>query len=323
MKIKIVANNNNWFTLRKKVDELKEWFKPLVDITFDIQYTSFSIPFSPYRDGMLGVDREWYDDNVTPLGYGYDIVLLVVPRSEWQEPNRARGWRTDSDQGPVELQISCDEKEDQNAGGWSQLNGSAFALLARHEILHALFMISGQLDTTHYWWDQGKLENCLKEIKLPKDTTQSSVNRTFAYLIKMFSKDSKIVSLAKSKLGTDFTNDKIVPDEVSCAFAVTTLLKEAGVNIPIITGTAQLDGWLKQNATRIYEPEAGCIVVSPTGSGSRPDIISNGHTGIYLDNYLIVSNDSASGLWKQNYNRDTWRARYYSKGGYPVRLYKI
>lgn len=130
-----------------------------------------------------------------------------------------------------------------------------------------------------------------------------------------------ILQLATEKLGTDFTDDKKVNDDVSCSFAVTTILNEADPNFPIITGTAQLDSYLTKHWERIYEPEAGCVVVSPTGEGDNPDM-PNGHCGIYLNNTDIASNSSATGLWTQNYTRESWRERYYYKGKYPVRLFR-
>jgi hypothetical protein len=36
-----------------------------------------------------------------------------------------------------------------------------------------------------------------------------------------------------------------------------------------------------------------------------------------------MSNDSATGLWSVNFTRESWRKRYYYRGGYPVYLYRI
>ena len=338
MKILIIGNRCYWKTWQSKIDSLKEWLDKgpgTKGFQFDLIRTDLgNIPFIPYNDqGQLGIDPEWYNKNVTPLAFGYDICLFVVPRNQWLEPNRARGWRTDYDQGPVELHIGCDEYETRDAGGWSQFPSetSAFFLLAEHEILHALYKISGQADNTHYWWDRGQIERARDEIVLPKNYVISGLLRSLAYLKSLLAKaqamqtkSQKLAELAKSKLETDFTNDDIVPDEVSCAFAVTTIMREFDGITPIIPGTNQLMTYFETSGRfdRIMEPEAGCIVISATGTNTHPDIIPNGHTGIYLDNNLIMSNDSASGLWKQNYTRESWRNRYYYKGGYPVRLFK-
>lgn len=140
----------------------------------------------------------------------------------------------------------------------------------------------------------------------------------------MSQKLQQLANLAISKLETDFTNDLIVPDEVSCAYALTTVLREFDKEIPVIMGTAALLNFFRKSPkfTQVLEPEAGVIVICATGTNTRPKTMPHGHVGIYIDENRIISNDSASGLWKQNYNRETWRKRYYYRGGYPVRLFK-
>lgn len=131
----------------------------------------------------------------------------------------------------------------------------------------------------------------------------------------------KIVNKCLEKAGTDFTPDWMVPDEVSCSYAVTTILKEIDPLFPIITGTYTLDDYLSKNPKfeRVLEPEAGDLVVSPTGQGNGNLI---GHTGFYINETDIMSNNSNTGLFEKNYTRESWRNRYHYKGGFPVRLYR-
>ncbi len=123
--------------------------------------------------------------------------------------------------------------------------------------------------------------------------------------------------------GKDFTDDRKVDDEVSCAFAVSTILHEQDESVPIVTGTSTLSDFLEKSPLfkKVLEPEEGVVVISPTGEGHNPDM-PHGHTGIYIDGDKIMSNSSATGLWIQNYTRSSWRTRYYWEGRYPVRLYK-
>lgn len=132
----------------------------------------------------------------------------------------------------------------------------------------------------------------------------------------------KIVNKCLEKKGTDFTEDWMVPDEVSCSFAVSTILKEIDPTFPIIMGTATLDDYLSKSPKfeRAIEPVAGDLVVSPTGQGNG--LLSNGHTGFYISDTEIMSNNSNNGLFETNYTRDSWRNRYHYKGGFPVRLYR-
>ena len=126
----------------------------------------------------------------------------------------------------------------------------------------------------------------------------------------------------------DITDDLKVADEVSCAFALTTILHEQDSRVPIIYGTKELDDYLSNSPLfrKIEQPietmKAGWIVNSPTMTNSRPDIMPNGHCGLYITETEIMSNSSESGLWCQNYTRDSWRKRYGEKGRYPIRIYE-
>lgn len=142
------------------------------------------------------------------------------------------------------------------------------------------------------------------------------------------SMQEKILVLAKARIGQDFTKDYLVPDDVSCSFAVTQILHDVDPIIPIIFGTSTLLAYLSESPLfeRVdgteYTPQGGDIIVSATGTNSRPDIIPKGHTGIFLNETDIVSNDSATGLWLQSYSRTTWRQRYVFKGGYPTYAFR-
>ena len=138
-------------------------------------------------------------------------------------------------------------------------------------------------------------------------------------------KAERLVNLAVSRLGLDFTDDKVLDDEVSCAFAVTTLLNEIDGRIPIIHGTYQLLNYLETSTLfqRVYEPQGGDIVVSATGTSKNNTLVPRGHTGIYQNTTQILSNDSMTGKFIQNYTRDSWRERWYYQGHYPVKLFRF
>jgi hypothetical protein len=342
IRLLLVANNSRWKSWPKQIKKLQEWFAPRLTLKVDIKHTDFSaVPFTHYSDGDIpgaeGVERGWYDKNVTSLAVGYDMVMFVVNTSQWRLTNRARGWRTDRDDGPVELQVGADEKESMRWPNFKSM--SAFFQIARHEVCHALYMMTGQIDNTHKYWDMGKLELVLDELDLSEKVVikqklwlLAALQRLLAKLtIKPMTNREKILSVAKAKLGTDFTNDQIVPDEVSCAYAVSLILRECDPTFPILPSTTDLWRHFQNNATkweRVYSPEAGDIIISPTGTNSKPGVMPNGHTGIYADYFNIMSNSSVTttattkGLWEVNFTRESWRDRYYYKGGYPVYLYR-
>jgi len=142
--------------------------------------------------------------------------------------------------------------------------------------------------------------------------------------LQMETPSEKLLKEALAKRGTDFTNDQIVSDEVSCAFALSTVIHEVDSSFPIIKGTRELEDEVIRcgKFKKIDTPKAGAIVICATGTNSRPDIMPHGHCGIYVDEVNIMSNDSMSGLWIKNYTRETWRQRYYYKGGFNVHLYE-
>lgn len=208
-KILIVANNCDWSSWAYKMEELKQWFLTKVEFDIKLIHTSYNdIPFEEYTSidpaqnalGVLqGVKKDWYDENVSTLGVGYDVVLFVVNKRQWPL-GRARGWRNDRNYGPIELQISADE------GEWIQYaataGGPAFFNLARHEILHALFMITGQNDTVHYWWNLGQLDNCLKEIVFKKPNLSEQLSLMQALLM-WYQKLLVLVKLKEETMKTE------------------------------------------------------------------------------------------------------------------------
>jgi len=162
MRLLIVANNVKWKSLDDKVQKLRKWFLPYSDIKIDVKHTSFeSIPFVKDRKGMFRVDSNWYDENIIPLAKGYDFSMLLLPQEEW-EGRGAGGWRTNSVNGIIKLQVGVSEKSHQYLNGKDL--GSLFFIYARHEILHALFMKLGIKDTVHERVKEGKTKLALQDL---------------------------------------------------------------------------------------------------------------------------------------------------------------
>ena len=93
-------------------------------------------------------------------------------------------------------------------------------------------------------------------------------------------------------------------------------------DFPVITGSATL--WERSlSGSRLEEvtgtPQAGDIIISPT-QPHRPFL---GHTGIFLNDREIASNDSDGGTFEQNYTLNRWKGYYSAKGGYPVHIYRL
>lgn len=164
----LIVDNTKWTSWGAKTEELKNWFAPLVALDIEIQKTNFTdIPFQNYLSPHLrGVDKEWYDKNVSIRAIQHDIVLFVVDLMDWKG-EWARGWRGDKTFGAIELQIGCGEYENVILPNSQDLFGSFFNY-ARHEICHALYMISGQPDRTHELYDSNRMNEILNDLKLPE-----------------------------------------------------------------------------------------------------------------------------------------------------------
>lgn len=130
---------------------------------------------------------------------------------------------------------------------------------------------------------------------------------------------------AACSLGTDASPNDVAPDEYGCAETVDTIHRKALGTF--ITGTLTLSTavlykhFLKGGAWVESAGEPGDIVISPTGWGTNP-AMPNGHVGYVSIDRKIMSNSSATGMFEENYNLDTWRERYVVKGGYPMKFYK-
>lgn len=133
----------------------------------------------------------------------------------------------------------------------------------------------------------------------------------------------------KNGLGTHQTLDPSVPSELGCAEAWSAMAKRAGVtNIPVtgFPGTAGLDVWLFNNPhfERIALPEVGATIISPT-VGSQ-----HGHVGVcgnfnamYNNDWGIISNDSATGIVREQWSYQAWLNHYHVSLGLAVHIYRV
>ncbi len=132
----------------------------------------------------------------------------------------------------------------------------------------------------------------------------------------------KLYLSAKESLGTHMTLNTAVPISVGCAEAVSAVMKDAGISVPFkgIEGTAQMLEWLRSNPifSEQETSERGSIILSATGTGNGK---IRGHVGIVGD-HGIMSNESQSGLWKEQWDLDSWDSYYRRYGGIPTHFFK-
>lgn len=141
-----------------------------------------------------------------------------------------------------------------------------------------------------------------------------------------------IYATALSFLGKDASPNDVAPDEYGCAETVYDILRAAlgfNVGISFTVSTNSLYNELKASKAYIQtdQPLEGDIWISPTGFGSGA--LPNGHVAIVgrvdnnsADNTQLMSNDSATGNFMQNYTVSTWKKRYVDLGGYPCFIFR-
>lgn len=189
-------------------------------------------------------------------------------------------------------------------------DGTSHGLI--HEVFHALSSKLGIPDILHHFIAEGQFD--------------SYKGYLLAHMKPMNENGKILYETALSCLNTDVTPKDLVPDNVACAETLNAIYARAfGKSIGGGASTYNLYNSLLKHLdfTRVDLPLPGDIIISPTGySKDGGKTLPNGHTGIVGENTKIMSNDSASGLFKANYTIQTWTDRYVSKGRYPMVFFR-
>jgi len=119
-------------------------------------------------------------------------------------------------------------------------------------------------------------------------------------------------------LGKDASPLDTAPDDLACADSVSALLREVYPDFPTTVSTARLQERLLKDIRfkPTLEWKPGVIVISAT---EGPNI---GHTGICTEGERVMSNDSKTGKWQNNFSRASWVAYYKTKKGLAVKLFE-
>ena len=136
----------------------------------------------------------------------------------------------------------------------------------------------------------------------------------------------KLYYAAIQKLGQEASPKDEAPDEYGCVDSFEEVYKSAfgeyvGKKKTLSTTIMYQTLLIHPKFQRIDNPERGCVIISPTGHSIKANAI--GHVGIFSDNCgTILSNDSRSGLWLENFTWRSWNLYYKDKLGLPVYLFK-
>lgn len=136
----------------------------------------------------------------------------------------------------------------------------------------------------------------------------------------------KLYAVALGSIGKDMSPLDRAPDSLGCmesldgvyfaCFGEHLLSLENRLSTELGYQAMILDPRLE----KIDIPEAGDIVISPTGYSKKG--FSHGHTGIW-GKYDVMSNDSASGLWRDNYTHEAWYTVFGTTLGFPIYFFRV
>ena len=171
MKVLLLANNLKWKSLQQKVDSLKQYFAPALDIQIEIQNISVK-KFDWFevvnRDGVTvnEINRDYMERLHTTFS-GYDVIVLAMDKKAWKGGLHQGYFVTINGKHCIALGSNENEEYRYN---FKAFDGGKFFNLLRHELYHAIYTIQGKLDRTHYHFERGKLDDALIEITSNKKT---------------------------------------------------------------------------------------------------------------------------------------------------------
>lgn len=144
-----------------------------------------------------------------------------------------------------------------------------------------------------------------------------------------------IYDAALQHIGVDASPNDVAPDELGCMETVDDIYCDAtghyinGTLTQVTISTYQGYQTMLNSKyfTKVDQPLEGDILVYASGTGNGN--LSNGHIFIVGEvdnnnplNTLLMSNDSTTGKFLQNYTRATAKARYETIGGYLPHFFR-
>lgn len=136
----------------------------------------------------------------------------------------------------------------------------------------------------------------------------------------------KFYNTALASLHKDMSPNDLAPDSLACMESVdgvyTATFGEHLLSMPARLSTqAAYEAMLRDpRLEAIIDPIPGDIVISPTGHSTKG--AQHGHTGCWGKND-VLSNDSNTGLWSDNYTHEAWYSVFNKTLGFPVYFFRI
>lgn len=336
MKVLLFLNNISWNAEDRIKEVEKTLTKRLSPIRSSVEISCAHSSWPIKHNGEY-IDSEWFLNNFTQGSY--DAYGMVIDRKDWKGKETLLGHYIRANK-KINFYVIAGEKQKVKRG-----DGKKYLVLEdtlEHELCgHGMYQDMGafkkpslidklyvyKFDNTHHFWEKHNLVGLYTDLyKLWAEKEGEIIQdiEKIKQLIKNLIDDTSMNELyerAKSLLGTDVSPQDLVSDSFACAETVSTLINSLNPNFPRVTGTWSLWDLLKVHADQVQVPQAGDIILSVTGTGNGA--IRNGHCGVVGEHEIIMSNDSLTGLFKENYTLDSWNNYYGVKGGFPVLFYRL
>jgi hypothetical protein len=131
----------------------------------------------------------------------------------------------------------------------------------------------------------------------------------------------RLLISANKFIGQDASPEDNVPDEVGCVESIVNVIREVYPDFPTIYHTMLLYYELVKNPhfKSTLEIKKGNIIVSPTGSGNGT---IRGHCGVIAEDNRIISANSKTGHWENNYSLQNWINNFRGKGGLRIYIFE-
>lgn len=160
------------------------------------------------------------------------------------------------------------------------------------------------------------IQNLILLLKAQLQTAQQEVNQETP----MNEKSQQLYDIGYSHLGSHLTLDQSVPKEYGCAQALSSVLKEAGYDIPEkgISSTVDMNTWLEKTFIEVDKPDVGDVIISVSYTGLPG---ARGHCGI-VGKRSIMSNASDSGTWEAWWSLPAWLSFYKTEKKLVTKYYR-
>lgn len=161
LNVRVIANNSPWASWPQKIQAIKDFYAPNVDLNITLEHTSLSPKFSQYGTTMPGqlpvyvVDEAWYEANT--LRSGQDIGLFIVPPIDHPNLITLFGVECGNPKGEWETTIFGNETDSAYVEGVNEGNSITWFMI--HELSHVFYAMLGKADKTHTFFNQKDATN--------------------------------------------------------------------------------------------------------------------------------------------------------------------